>query len=390
MSFAFPTKRLAELAAAIDYGVTASALSRDTGTKFLRITDIQDGSVDWEQVPFCEAQDRKLRSARLDDGDIVFARTGATTGKSFLIKEPPQGAVFASYLIRVKPAQSIYPSYLAHYFQSAGYWSQILKKTQGAAQGGVNATSLSELEIPIPPLDQQRRIAAILDKADALRRQRRRAIEIGECLSSSAFREMFGRSLGLPEVSLAELIDPDDKINYGVVQPGDNDPDGVFLVRVSDLQNGKVSHAQLRKVACEVSNKHRRSLLLGYEILISCVGSTGGIAVATEAEKGFNIARAVARVPIKDRVLRDYVAEYLRSSSVQEYFRKELRTVSQPTLNIKQISETRIPLAPIARMQAFVQQAETIRGLQEDAAAAATRQDALFKSLQQRAFSGRF
>ncbi|WP_316237419.1 restriction endonuclease subunit S [Bradyrhizobium sp. SZCCHNR1015] len=291
----------------------------------------------------------------------------------------------------LRAGREIDSSYLFHLI-----WNSKLRElgtknmTGSAGQKRVPADFLKRLEVPLPPLDEQRRIAAILDKADALRRQRRRAIEIGECLSSSAFREMFGRSLGLPEVSLAELIDPDDKINYGVVQPGDNDPDGVFLVRVSDLQNGKVSHAQLRKVACEVSNKHRRSLLLGYEILISCVGSTGGIAVATEAEKGFNVARAVARVPIKDRVLRDYVAEYLRSSSVQEYFRKELRTVSQPTLNIKQISETRIPLAPIARMQAFVQQAETIRGLQEDAAAAATRQDALFKSLQQRAFSGRF
>jgi type I restriction enzyme, S subunit len=98
--FAFPTRRLSELAKAIDYGVTASASVIDTGTKFLRITDIQNGSVEWSAVPFCEVPEDKRKSARLNDGDIVFARTGATTGKSFLIKSPPKGAVFASYLIR--------------------------------------------------------------------------------------------------------------------------------------------------------------------------------------------------------------------------------------------------------------------------------------------------
>lgn len=192
MTLAFPARQLREIAEQIDYGVTASASELDTGSKFLRITDIQDGSVDWASVPFCDAPNGKLISARLEDGDIVFARTGATTGKSFLVKSPPHGAVFASYLIRVKPSRAVEPGYLAHFFQSSGYWSQIKKKTQGAAQGGVNATSLSELKIPLPPLEQQRQIAAILDKADALRRKRKRALDLLDKLTRSIFVEMFG------------------------------------------------------------------------------------------------------------------------------------------------------------------------------------------------------
>lgn len=98
MNAAFQVHQLSDLATSIDYGVTASASDIDNGTKFLRITDIQDGAVDWQTVPFCEAAPGKLRSAQLSDGDIVFARTGATTGKSFLIQSPPDGAVVASYL----------------------------------------------------------------------------------------------------------------------------------------------------------------------------------------------------------------------------------------------------------------------------------------------------
>ena len=82
--------------------MTASASSQPVGPKFLRITDIQDGLVDWDAVPWCECDGRSAADARLKAGDIVFARTGATTGKSFLIRECPINAVFASYLIRVR------------------------------------------------------------------------------------------------------------------------------------------------------------------------------------------------------------------------------------------------------------------------------------------------
>ena len=92
-----PLSQVSEL---IDYGVTAAADEHSIGPKFLRITDIQDGAVDWDTVPFCPCDIRKLSASKLRPGDIVFARTGATTGKSFLIRSCPTDAVFASYLIR--------------------------------------------------------------------------------------------------------------------------------------------------------------------------------------------------------------------------------------------------------------------------------------------------
>ena len=93
------TRQLGEIAESVDYGVTASAVRQAVGPKFLRITDIQNGSVRWEAVPWCKCDARSASQARLKTGDIVFARTGATTGKSFLIKDCPTDAVFASYLI---------------------------------------------------------------------------------------------------------------------------------------------------------------------------------------------------------------------------------------------------------------------------------------------------
>ena len=94
----------------IDYGYTASADFTSQGPKFLRITDIQNGNVEWEQVPSCLIDESNEKKKRLGDGDIVFARTGGTTGKSFLVKNPPR-AVFASYLLRVRADNVVEPNY---------------------------------------------------------------------------------------------------------------------------------------------------------------------------------------------------------------------------------------------------------------------------------------
>ncbi len=142
------------------YGYTASAISEPMGPKFLRITDIQNGHVDWDTVPFCQCSNPQQYLLR--DGDIVFARTGATTGKSFLIKGCPD-AVFASYLIRLRVKQMVTPDYLYRYFQTPSYWSQITEQKKGTGQPNVNGQKLANIQVPIPPSEEQRRIVSYLD-----------------------------------------------------------------------------------------------------------------------------------------------------------------------------------------------------------------------------------
>jgi len=188
----WPIVPLGELTKSVDYGLTASAFDRPVGPKFLRITDIQDDVVDWDSVPYCIADSGQIVRSRLADGDIVFARTGATTGKSFLVRNPPYNAVFASYLIRVRPNEQLDPIFLSHFFRSPNYWNQIEKVSRGAAQPGVNASVLKELAIPLPTLPEQRRIAAILEKADAIQRRRQNVSTVASQFMSSVFIDMFG------------------------------------------------------------------------------------------------------------------------------------------------------------------------------------------------------
>jgi type I restriction enzyme S subunit len=141
------------------YGYTASAKEKPVGPKFLRITDIQDGKVDWNKVPFCECAG-DVTQYRLNKGDIVFARTGATTGKSYLITDEPN-AIFASYLIRLRTKPGTDYSYLSVFFDSEIYWKQINQQRVGSAQGGVNASTLSSIKLPLPSLVEQQKISQL-------------------------------------------------------------------------------------------------------------------------------------------------------------------------------------------------------------------------------------
>lgn len=142
----------------IAYGYTASAIEQERGPRFLRITDIQNGRVEWAKVPSCSIEDSEIDKYRLARGDILFARTGATVGKTFLVQKCPE-AIFASFLVRVRVNPFVVPEYVFAYFQTTDYWRQILKQRRGVGQPGVNATALRELVLPLPPHEEQREIA---------------------------------------------------------------------------------------------------------------------------------------------------------------------------------------------------------------------------------------
>ena len=148
-----------------DYGYTESANDSPVGPKFLRITDIQNDAVNWENVPYCICSEEVKEKYLLKTGDIVIARIGATTGKAYIIDNCPE-TVFASYLIRLRAKDNLLPTFLAQYFRTNNYWRQIDQSKGGRLKGGVNIPILSHLVLPLPHLSEQQQIAEILQACD--------------------------------------------------------------------------------------------------------------------------------------------------------------------------------------------------------------------------------
>ena len=154
--------RLKNISKDISYGLNYSACDNGTN-KFLRITDIQNGKVDWNLVPYVSIK-KGEENYHLQDNDIVFARTGATVGKSFLIKEALLNSVFASYLIRIRLMDTRYAEYVNTFFNCSYYWNQIIDNSSGTGQPNCNGTKLANLLIPLCPLNEATRISSILSK----------------------------------------------------------------------------------------------------------------------------------------------------------------------------------------------------------------------------------
>jgi type I restriction enzyme S subunit len=242
-------------------------------------------------------------------------------------------------------------------------------------------------------LAEQKRIAAILDQADALRRLRTRALDRLNTLGQAIFQEMFGDGLADRSAWATAILDKivleNDRINYGVVQPGDHDPLGVPIIRVADLASQAFNLGAVKRISREVDHSYRRSRLKGGEILIGCVGSIGTTLIAPPELKDANIARAVARVPVDPAICDpSFLNAYLRTQEVQNYFLKEVRLVAQPTLNIKQIKETPVFLPPREMQDEFSVRLKGVGALLMQAEHSGVGADFLFASLQHRAFRG--
>jgi type I restriction enzyme S subunit len=186
--------RLGEVAEKPQYGFTAAAQRDPVGPKMLRITDIQDGNVNWNAVPYCECGNDDIPKYLLEAGDILFARTGSV-GKAFLVSSVPEPSIFASYLIRVRVDRTrLDPQFAFLFMQSAAYWSQIASQTHGAVQPNINATQLRSLLLPLPSLAEQREIARMLQAVDAkIAAEERRRAALEELFKTLLHALMSGR-----------------------------------------------------------------------------------------------------------------------------------------------------------------------------------------------------
>ncbi len=153
--------RLDEVAGKPQYGWTSSARPGAPGPPLLRTTDITRGRITWDSVPRCVELPSDPSRYLLADNDIVVSRAGSV-GVSALLVEPPR-AVFASYLMRLRPGPDVLPSFLALFLRSPQYWSQVSDMTNGIAMPNINGTKLAAVMMPLPPLEEQRRILDVLE-----------------------------------------------------------------------------------------------------------------------------------------------------------------------------------------------------------------------------------
>lgn len=388
----WPLVTLDSICDKVDYGLTASAIENDAGPRFLRITDLQNDTVDWNAVPSCNCSAKDVDQYRLRRGDIVFARTGATTGKSYLLEKMPLDSVFASYLIRVRPNSKVDPKFLSFFFKSQKYWQQILVMANGAAQPGVNSSKLKELAIPLPPLPEQKRIAAILDKADSLRRKNQQAIQLADKFLRAVFLNMFGDPVnnpkGFPVGTIRGLIE---SANYGTSAKA-SETEGEFpILRMGNITyDGGWDFSDLKYIDLS-EREHDKYLVKKGDLLFNRTNSKElvGKTAVYERDEAMAIAGYLIRVRTNEHGNPHYISAYLNSKHGKTTLLNMCKSiVGMANINAQELQDIKILMPPKPLQDKFENLVISTKNKVKTLSLAEHCANQMFSALSQKAFSG--
>ena len=300
---------------------------------------------------------------------------GATASTGFCVLRPRPGALDGAYLL--------------HWVRSPRFVSEMVRRATGASYPAVSDRIILESSLPLPPLPEQRRIAEMLDRAEALRAKRRAALAQLDTLTQSIFLDMFGDPIanakGFPVRPLIDLIDPKRPISYGILMPGPDQAEGVKYVRVVDMRNGGIELSGIRKTTESISNAFRRSLLKRGDLLMSIRGHVGRFAVVPAELDGSNITQDTARLAIvgADPV---FVRECLRTRGFQHWMAKHTKGVAVRGINLGDVKLMPIILPDIRAQRDFARLATATERVRAVHASSIAGLDSMFAALQHRAF----
>jgi type I restriction enzyme S subunit len=269
-------------------------------------------------------------------------------------------------------------------------WRGLRDAITGSAQPQITRTSLSGVEIPLPPLSEQKRIADILDKADTIRRKRQDVQATSRTIYKAAFYHSFGRDFlnRGDTVTLESLIDQRRGISYGVVQRGTHNPSGIPVARISNIVRNEFDDSDFVCVDPDISGQYNRSILEGGEILISIRGTVGRAAIAPERAAGWNVTREVAVIPLLEDVSQHFIHQLILTDEAQRFIAGNVRGVAQRGINLRDLRMLPVPSPKSSEVAAFVQHIRKVDDLVTRTSECVAESHTLFDSIVQRAFRG--
>lgn len=409
--------KLGDVSEPPQYGYTTSA-SNGGDLKFLRTTDITSGHIEWDSVPFCKVNPKEVDKYILKENDVVISRAGSV-GYSLLLSKPHR-AVFASYLIRFRPKTN--PKFFALFLQSPHYWNQISEKKLGIAVPNVNATKLKDINFPLPPLPEQKKIVekieelfsgldsgvASLKKAKEQIRLYRQSVLAaafsGKLLTPSAERKAHSEMLkaaepkvkynnnGLPDGWKWVKVSDVGGIVTGTTPPKKNPEyygNDYPLFKPTDLNAGINTLDASDNISQLGSTKAR--LLPARSVMVTCIGATIG-------KTGMNIRIGATNQQINSIIINDkYVPKFVYYFCISEFFQKQIKdhasSTTLPILNKSKFESLHFVEAPkkeqakiVSEIEKRFSEADNLEKAIDDSLA---KSEILRQSILSRAFSGK-
>ena len=330
----------------------------------------------------------------LDDGDILFSHINSIPhlGKCALFFNGEQKIIHGMNLLCFKPdKQKIYPKFALYTLRSSYFKTQLPKITNKSVnQASISVGNLKKLQIPLPPLAEQKRIAGILDKADEILKKRQQAIKECDEFLKATLLDMFGDPvINSKEFDVVSLQDICLKVTDGTHQSPKFIPSGIPFIFISNIIDNKITLGTNKFISEDTYEKLTKTspIELG-DILYTTVGSYGNPAIVNFNDK-FCFQRHIAHIkPDSSKVNTLFLFGQLMSPAVKNQADRKVKGIAQKTLNLGELKKFRILLPPLPLQQKFaniVEQTEAMKTRMQESAAEL---DNNFNNLMQRAFKG--
>jgi len=285
------------------------------------------------------------------------------------------------------------PEYLRYFLVSDPFHCLFMNTISGVGGSLLRASpsQVAKIKIPLPPLAEQKKIAAILDAADRLRQKDAQLIAKYNALSQSLFLDMFGDPVtNENHYEVSTLGDVTSKVTDGVHAKPEYTDKGIPFISVKDITTGTLNFEKCKFIAKEAHDKYfkRCNPELG-DILYTKVGATYGRASIVDVNFPFSLYVSVALLkPIRDIVNPMYLKEAMVNPVIKRQADKAIKGIGVPDLHLNMIKKFNILLPPITLQNQFAERIQAIETQKQQAQAALQKSEDLFSSLLQRAFKG--
>jgi type I restriction enzyme S subunit len=368
------------------------------GAPLLRISNFNDGDVciDEDSI-YVDTEYLKSKSDFIvEKGDILIALSGATTGKyGFYNYDYPSLLNQRVGLLKSGASKELNDRYFYHYLNILK--SEILRNAGGAAQPNISTNSIGKFQIPLPSLETQKKIAAILDAADVYRQKTKTLIEKYDQLAQSLFLDMFGDTWSNPKGWKVMFVEEVANNKKHSIKAG---PFGSSLKKEFYVERGYKIYGQEQVIKDDLSfgdyyiderkfKELENCKVSEGDVLISLVGTYGKISVVPENfEPGIINPRLMKISPNKNIIRPDFLKKLLQNSGAKIQMKNQSRGGTMDIINVGIMRKIEIPVPPIQLQNQFADRIQLIERQKQQAQASLKKAEDLFNSLLQRAFKG--
>jgi type I restriction enzyme S subunit len=365
-----------------------------------KIQEYFNGNINWYNPSDIGLHKKLCDSKRkLSEGAITDKKVNLLPSKSLLITcigdigrvgIIESTATTNQQITALIPKKTVDTNYLYYWFLLNKHSLENL--SNNAVVPILNNRQLSTIKIPLPSLSTQRRIAEVLDKADAIRRRNREMLKKYDQLAQSVFLDMFGDPVrnekGWEKASLQDLVHENCPLTYGIVQPGEEFKDGKIVVRPIDLTKTIIGTENLKKIDPEISKKFKRTLLKGGEILMCVRGTTGLASIAGKILCGANVTRGITPIWFGENFNTWFAYYQLLSTPIQRLIQEKTYGIALKQINLKDLRQMQLINPPITLQVKYGEIIKNIEAQRQMVHQKAEKSEKLFQSLLQRAFKG--